>query len=80
MGLHAQFDHGECNLPNTDVRTYRLGLLRAAGVFGFVVAVLSVGAAFRISDWPMMTASLLVGILALLVFVMCSRKLQPKSS
>ena len=63
-----------------DVRTYRLGILRAAGVFGFVVAVLSVGAAFRISDWPMMTASLLVGILALLVFVVCSRKLQPKSS
>ena len=63
-----------------DVRTYRLGILRAAGVWGSIVAVFSIGAAFRISDWPMMIVSLLVGIFALLVYVVCSRKLRPTNS
>jgi hypothetical protein len=63
-----------------DVRTYRLGVLRAAGVCGSVVAVLSIAAAFRISDWPMVAVSLLAGTVALLMVFVCSRKLRLTNS
>jgi len=59
-----------------NVRTYRLGILRAAGACGFVIAVLSIGAALRISDWPMVIISILTGIVALSMFGVCSRKLR----
>ena len=58
-----------------DVRSYRLRILRAAGLFGMVLALFSFGSAIRISDLPMSIASFLAGIVSLGLFGTCSRKL-----
>jgi hypothetical protein len=61
-------------IPN--IRTYRLRVLRAAGICGSVIAVLSIAAAFSISDSPMMAVSFFAGAVAQLMFSVCSWKLR----
>jgi hypothetical protein len=67
---------GIANFRIQNVRRYRLGILRAAGVLGMVVALLSFGAASRIFDLPMCFVSFLVGIGSFSIFSISSTKLQ----